>query len=326
MVVGEIALLGCAAVGLVAVLTRSMAGSLAGFVAGLVMAVSATAVEGSTFLWNPNLVAFTSAVTISAAWRAWSTRNARWWLLAAAAQAATMQCHVLGFVLLPPLAVWLAADLRRRTGPDRRRLALAIVGMISIVALTYLPLLASELQTDFHEVRAAIAYFAGGGQPVDMAPPLRLTFISLRVLAWPLTGLLTDGLAAGLVAAVSVAALAAWRFHAATGPGRAALRWIGATIAWSCLALGFGVSGLAYVTPLPVDHYHAFLDPLVFIAIGAGAAALWQLGDREGDGEGEADDGGQDAVPNAGNRCDPGSNPGSRPEPDSPHGSPSRQG
>ena len=38
----------------------------------------------------------------------------------AAAQAATMQCHVLGFVLVPPLIVWLIADARRRHGPERQ--------------------------------------------------------------------------------------------------------------------------------------------------------------------------------------------------------------
>ena len=279
VVVGEIAVLGCAAVGLVAILARSVAGTAAGLVAGLAMAVSATAIDESTFLWNPNFVAFTSALTVSAAWRAWSTRRARWWLLAAAGQAATMQCHVLGFVLLPPLIVWLGADLRRRAGSDRRRLAWTIAAGIAIVALSYVPLLASELQTDFHEARAAIAYLVGGGQAVSMAPPLRLTFVSLRVLAWPLTGLLTDGLAPGVAAGVTVAALAAWRFGTASGTERPLLRWIAATMAWSCLALGLGVAGLAFVTPLPVDHYHAFLDPLVFVALGAGAAGVWRLGD-----------------------------------------------
>src|SRR5204863_154849 len=73
VVVGEIAILGILAVGLVASLARAAAGPVAGIAAGLVMATSSTAVDESTFLWNPNLVAFGSALAVAAAWRAWTT-------------------------------------------------------------------------------------------------------------------------------------------------------------------------------------------------------------------------------------------------------------
>jgi 4-amino-4-deoxy-L-arabinose transferase-like glycosyltransferase len=278
VVVGEIALLGIAAVALVASLARAVGGQVAGVIAGFLMAVSATAVDESTFLWNPNLVAFSSALAVSAAWRAWTTRRARWWLLAAAAQAATMQCHVLGFVLLPPLVVWLIADARRRSGTDRRQLLSVALGAIAIVALSYLPLLASELQTDFHESREAIAFIVGGGQAVTPDPLLRMVFVTLRVLAWPVTGLLIDSLPVGVPAAVVVATLAAWRARTARGPERDLARWLAATMAWSCVILGVAIAGLANVTALPVDHYHAFLDPLVFLVVGLGLRSLARLG------------------------------------------------
>jgi hypothetical protein len=277
IVVAEIALLGTIAVGLVASVARSAAGIAAGVVAGLVMAVSATAIDESTLLWNPNLVAFTSALAVAAAWRAWTTRHARWWLLVAAAQAATMQCHVVGVVLLPALLAWLIADLRRRSPADRRPVLLALIGGVAIVGLSYLPLLGSELQTDFHETRAAIDFLRGGGQSVETGPIVRLVFVSLRVLAWPLTGLLTDALAVGVVAAIGVIAASAWRWRAATLPERPLARWIGATILWACASLGLAIAGLATVTPLPVDHYHAFVDPLVFLIVGLGLAALWRF-------------------------------------------------
>ena len=71
----QIALFGIAAVGVTWWLARSIAGPVAGFVAGLAMAVSASAVEESTFIWNPNLIALSSAVALAGAWRAWSTRS-----------------------------------------------------------------------------------------------------------------------------------------------------------------------------------------------------------------------------------------------------------
>jgi flagellar biosynthesis protein FliQ len=276
IVVAEIALLGTIAVGLVASVARSAAGIAAGVVAGVLMAVSATAIDESTFLWNPNLIAFTSALAVAAAWRAWTTRHARWWLLVAAAQAATMQCHVLGIVLLPALVAWLLADLRRRTRAERLPVILALVVGGAIIAVSYVPLLASELQTDFHETRAAIEFITGGGQAVAAGPIVRLVFVSLRILAWPLTGLLTDALAVGVVAAIGVIAAAVWRWRAAILPERPLARWIGGTILWTCLSLGLGIAGLATVTPLPADHYHAFLDPLVFLIVGFGLAALWR--------------------------------------------------
>jgi 4-amino-4-deoxy-L-arabinose transferase-like glycosyltransferase len=279
-VVGEIALLGVAAVGLVAVLARQVAGVGAGIAAGLVMAVSASGVDESTFVWNPNLVAFSSALSVWAAWRAWSTGRARWWLLAGAGQAITMQCHVLGWTLLAPLAAWLLIDLRRHTGLERRRLIAAGLGGLLLIVASYVPLMASELQTDYHEARSAIAFLAGGGQAAAPEPLLRVVFVSLRIVAWPLTGLLTDALAAGVLAAVAAIVLLAWRVRVAPPPERELARWIAATIGWSWIVLGLGVSSLASVTPLPVDHYHAFLDPLVILAVGFGAAGLWRLNVR----------------------------------------------
>ena len=42
---------------------------MAGVVAGLAMAVSASAVEESTFIWNPNLIALSSAIALAGAER-----------------------------------------------------------------------------------------------------------------------------------------------------------------------------------------------------------------------------------------------------------------
>jgi len=281
VVVAEIALLGVLAVGLVATLARQVAGVAAGVAAGRLMAVSASAVDESTFLWNPNLVAFSSALAVSAAWRAWTTRRSGWWIVAAAGQAITMQCHVLGWTLLAPLAAWLLVDARRRHGSERRGVIVAGMGGLLLIAASYLPLLASEFQTGFHEARSATALLAGGGQAAAPEPILRIVFVSLRIVAWPLTGLLTDALAAGVLAAVGAVALLVWRVRVAPTPERQLVRWIAATIAWSFLVLGLGVSSLASVTPLPVDHYHAFLDPLVILAVGFGVAGLWRLAGRE---------------------------------------------
>jgi len=275
-VVAAIALAGVAAVAVTWWLARAIGGPVAGAVAGLLMAVSASAVDESTFIWNPNLIALSSSIALAAAWRAWTGGRAAWWVVAGLGVVVTMHCHVLGSVLLPPVAGLWVADMRR-WHPGAMRSARLRAGMLAVVLLilSYVPLAIHELGNDFSEARAALAFIAGGGESSAMALPVRLLVVALRVLAWPLTGLVTEAPIAALLATALVVGLLAWRVIAAAGPERTAARWFAATLAWTIIALTLAASGLATVIPgLPNDHYHAFADPIVFAVVGLGAATL----------------------------------------------------
>jgi 4-amino-4-deoxy-L-arabinose transferase-like glycosyltransferase len=282
----QIALFGIAAVGVTWWLARSIAGPVAGFVAGLLMAVSASAIEESTFIWNPNLIALTSAVALAGAWRAWSTHGARWWLVAAAGTAATMQCHVLGVTLLPVIGALLVADARRRApGPDRGAVLRAGLAGLAIIALTFVPLVIHELTTDFAEVRAALDYLGAGGEPVDLPLVTRVIVVAIRVISWPLTGLITGSLGAAVVALSIVVGVVLWRWRSPDPAERTAVRWFGLGLLWSAGFLTVAAAGLAVVVPgLPNDHYHAFADPMVFILMGIGVAAAWRIRNEPGPG------------------------------------------
>ncbi len=276
IVVAAIAAAGVAAVGITWWLARSIAGSVAGIVAGLLMAVSASAVEESTFIWNPNLIALSSAVALACAWQAWTTRSAGWWLGAAAGVAVTMQCHVLGAILLPVVAALLIADARRGTPLERRDVLEAGLRGLVLIALTYVPLVVNELTNGFGETRAALDFLREGGPPAVLDPATRLLFVTLRVVAWPLAGLVTDNLVASVIAAATVVAVLVWRGRMARGAERTAVRWLGAGLAWTVVALTVGAAALqTVVRGLPVDHYHAFADPIVFVAAGVGGAAVF---------------------------------------------------
>lgn len=107
-----------------------MAGPVAAIVAAGLMAVSPSAIEESTFIWNPNIIALSSALALAAAWRAWTSGRARWWVAAAAAQTVTMHGHVLGSVMLVPLVALLLAEAARRRGDGRRRvIGAGLVGL-----------------------------------------------------------------------------------------------------------------------------------------------------------------------------------------------------
>jgi hypothetical protein len=246
-------------------------------------------VDESTFIWNPNLIALTSAVALAAAWRAWSSGRAGWWIVAGVGAIATMHCHVLGSILLVPIAGLLIADARRRgPGPERRAIVRAGGWALLLLALSYIPLAIHELGSDFSEIRAALAFVTGGGEPSAMALPVRFGIVAWRVLAWPLSGLVTDAPAVAMIAAILVVISLGWRASRtsdATDMERIAVRWFAASLAWTAVALTFAASGLAQVVRgLPNDHYHAFADPIVFVVVGLGAAGLARLVVRPPDG------------------------------------------
>jgi len=277
VIAGAIAVAGVAAVGVTWWLARSIGGSIAGLVAGLLMAISASAISESTGIWNPNLIALSSSIALAAAWHAHRTGRARWWILSAAGLVVTVQCHILGIALAPPLLALYLIDLRRAgDATTRANLGRAGLAAIGVIVVGYLPLIVHELGNGFPEVRSVIAFVTGGGQPVALSLPARLLFVGLRILAWPLAGLVTDHLVIGVVAGVALVAGLAWRARVAPQPERGAARFLGGTLLFGWLFLGFGVGALTTVTPLPVDHYHAFLDPIVFVGAGLTAAGLWR--------------------------------------------------
>jgi hypothetical protein len=265
-VVLEIALAGIAAVAVVWWLARSIGGPAAGLAAALIIAVSAAAIDESTFIWNPNLIALSSAVALLGAWKAWSGGPPGWWIVAAIGTAITMQCHVLGVALLPIVGVPFVIDARRRS------LRREIIAWLVIFALAYLPLALNELTTDFSEIRAAMDYVAGGREASTVALPARFGIVGLRVISWPLTGLITSGFVPAVVATCAVIAIVAmlWRIRPTESM---VARWLGTGLLWSVAFLTIAAPSLAVVIPgLPNDHYHAFADPMVFVLVGLGVA------------------------------------------------------
>ena len=113
-VTAEFALIGIAAVAATWWLARLVGGPLAAAVAGFLAAISPSGIDESTFIWNPNPIPLAAALAFAGAVRAWQTGRTRWWLLSAVGAMLTMQLHVLGVVIVVPLAAAWLADVRRR--------------------------------------------------------------------------------------------------------------------------------------------------------------------------------------------------------------------
>lgn len=280
-----IALGGIATVGFVWWMARAAGGPVAGLVAGLLAVVSAQMVDASVRLWNPAFVAPAAAFALATALEGRRRGDPRWWVAVGIGVLLAGQSHVLAWVLLAPVAV-LAVDELRRNG---RRAAPWLAAASGIVAFSFLPVLGSEVQTGFGELRALLEAEGGVGEGT---PPLwlRAVFVPLRVLSVPLVGevlrsmLLTAAAAALVIGAGLVAARDRRPFDGRSGAtlGRdapspaGAARLLGVGLALGCAGLVVGAPWLSQVIPLYVDHYHLALDPLVFALLGLGAAVLWR--------------------------------------------------
>ncbi len=294
-VTGEIALFGIAAVAATWWLARLIGGPLAAVAAGLFAALSPAGIDESTFIWNPNLIPVAAALAFAGAIMARRTGRARWWLLAGIGAAVTMQCHVLGVVIVVPLAWAWGADLvrRHRAGQATTGVLRGGLGAVLLIAASYVPLAAYELQNGFAESRAILGYAAGGGREAAGGVAERVVTVGLRAITWPFTGLITERIWVSLVTAIivtlvgTIAILGRRRIGGPPAPVTeppardaapvdvAAGRWLVGALAFSVVALAVFAPSLAVVVPdLPNDHYHAFLDPIVLALTGVGLARL----------------------------------------------------
>jgi hypothetical protein len=334
VVTGEIALFGIAAVAGTWWLARLVGGPLAAAAAGILAAISPAGIDESTFIWNPNLIPAASALAYASALMARRTGKARWWVASGIGAMVTMQCHVLGVVIVVPLAWAWGSDLvrRRRAGLPTKGPVTGGLGAAAVIALGFVPLLVHELGADFAETRAILAYLAGGGGEAATGILDRIVTVGLRSITWPVTGLITDRLAVSLIVALIVTALGVIavvgrrRGDSQGIPGATAalidlpaVRWLAASLGFSILALAMFAPSLAVIVPeLPNDHYHAFLDPIVLALVGVGLARLAGAGAGEGS---DARAGAAGLEPEAG--ADPGADAGAAsPEPEAPRTEP----
>lgn len=258
-----IAVLGVSGVAATWWLGRTVGGPLAGHVAGLLMAVSPSAISASTFVWNSNIVAPFAALATAAAWHAWRTRRARWWLPAAVGTVVMLHGHLLSVIAVPPLAALLVADVARRPRGERRKMLGPVAGAVTILTAGYMPTLVHLLHNGLPETSDGPALL------------LRPLVILWRIEVWPISGDVAAAVLGGLPAAIVVSAALV---VAATGSRRLATlfgRWAAASITWAVLALTFLAPTLAEFTPgLPTDQYHSWLTPVIFAMIGVAVARL----------------------------------------------------
>lgn len=313
-VVGEIALLSLIVIPVVWWIARSIGGSAAGLTAAFVAATSASLISYATFIWNPTLVEPGAAIAFLGAWQAVRTRRHFWWIVAAAGTAVAVQSHIAAAVIVLPLAVAFVIDLRRGPAAVRRRIAAWGLAGVALIVVTYLPLIVSEFGHDFADTRGMLAYFSDPNSATAAAPPLRVLFATIRIIAWPLIRwpivdfkpefslafLIASAVVIGLVWRLGVTGgrkAGTPRVETSAGAGptgdgqgsaeasepaeartieRLGTRLMSSWLALIIVALGIGLHAVSEVQGLPTEQYHVVADPLVFVVIGLIIGGLWR--------------------------------------------------
>jgi hypothetical protein len=273
-VVIEMALIGIAAVVATWWAGRLMGGPIVGAVAGLLMAVSPAAVEQSIFLWNPNPIPLFAALALGGAWQGHRTGRARWYALAIGSAFAVFQLHLLGAAFVIPILGLVLYDLVSAIRKDRTRLRGIGIGILigaAITAVLFVPLLVNELQTNFEETRRTVQFLLHGGSVPTVGgldPVSALLFITFRIIGWPFVGLVIDAPLAAVVAVGIFFGLVIWWLVVARGEDRLLIGWLAGMVVFSVFALSVMAPWLRFVViGFPTDHYHAFLNPVIAIAL-----------------------------------------------------------
>ncbi len=315
VIVSAIALFGLVVVPLVWWTARSIGGVSAGLATALLAAVSPSLIDYSTFIWNPVLMETGVALACLGAWQAWTTREPRWWLVAAAGTALASQSHLTGLALVFPMAAFFLVALRR-CAPDRRRRMLAWgAAGVALFLVTWMPWIVSEATHNFAETRAILAFRQPGPSGAD--PATRLLISGVRILAWPLTHWPLDGVLPGFPVALAVAAgIAAgmvWRVVGAltaarqsnhttadaereAGPvaggergplsmasrEREGVLFVGGSLLMIVLILGLGIKEVSLFENINQEQYHVVADVLVILSGGLVVGGLWRASPLRG--------------------------------------------
>jgi hypothetical protein len=322
-VVAEIALLSLIVIPIVWWIARCIGGPAAGLTAALLAATSASLISYATFIWNPTLVEPGAAIAFLGAWQAVRTRHPAWWAVSGIGAAVAVQAHIAAGVILLPLAVTFLIDLRHgatagrseatagrsRAPAGRRRIAAWGLAGVLIFVATYLPLIVSELGSNLADTRGMLAYFSDPNSTSSAAPPLRVLFATIRILAWPLTRWpivdFKPAFSLAFLAASAVIIGFVWRLGVTAGrrpvaddpvasgeppasetrardtddqasAERFGTRLVGLWLLLIVLALGLGLHAVSEVQGLPTEQYHVAADPLVFIAAGLILGGMWR--------------------------------------------------
>lgn len=251
-----------AALVMVFVLARSVAGNTAGLVAASLYAIAPIVVLFARFQWNPQNMVFFGLLAVYAAMRI-SRADGRWLLVLAPAWLIAWQLHEPSYFLVPMLALVLIWKWRVWLTPR------IVAGALALSAFVLLPFIAQQVRTRGEDVRAMLAYMiaAATGQEVPTTLNHGLPSAVDRIttaLNWLRSALPSPGVVNLVLIALGLIGLA-WLVNRAVR-----LRSAEATV----LLLYCATPLMFAFWPAPLySQYHLINFPIPLILAGMGFAA-----------------------------------------------------
>jgi 4-amino-4-deoxy-L-arabinose transferase-like glycosyltransferase len=259
------AVIGVLAVALIYYLARAWFGKEAALLTSFAYATAPAVVAYARTSWNPNPAPFFAMLAVLGVFRAFQTKNMRWFILTGGAVAFAAQMHYMALILIPVTVSLWAWNLYLKLARAYRFHAFVSGTIISVFTFLILmsPLVWYDIQHGFANFNAfKSVFFAGGSFNLN---PLENLLRMIEVYSRDLVGVYVAAVIRWLTLLMSIIVIAPLVVALA-------LKLRGKELGWPFLALavwlGLGLLGLALYRREIYPHYLGFLSPVPFLLLG----------------------------------------------------------
>lgn len=263
-----VALLGTATVGIIYYLARNWFGKTAGFIAAFLYAISPVNIIYSRSSWNPNPAPFFALLAITGLYWARQKKNFLYFIVTGGALAFAVQMHYLALILLPIAGVlWLyEVFLQIKKKVEYKYFWVGTFGAIGAFLLLMSPLIIFDLNPNhpWMNTRAILTFFS------DRQTTVNLNFLNtLGRIPTLYFDTLIGRYAAGQIQILSwivgvMILIPVFYFL---------YKWTKKSFEWPFFVLScwifIGIAGLSLYKQTIYDHYLGFINPVIYLLIGA---------------------------------------------------------
>lgn len=273
-----IAILSLCTIGLIWWTTRTWFTPKTALVAALLYAISPTIITYSHSSWNPNVMPFFAMLAMYSIYQVWQHHQYKWLIVTGICVAMILQSHYLGLILLGPIGVfWLASFLKIKsfqlfkantykfhiTPPLIKNSLYAL----SMVALSFVPLIAFDARHSWINARAMYAFFTVRQTTVNLKVYKGFEQVPAILEQLTSTLLTADNILYAritLLFMILTCILYLLRKRFFTPALTLILAWV-----------GFGLIGLSIYKQTIYAHYYGFLFPVLPILAAFTLQQLW---------------------------------------------------
>lgn len=267
---GMVALIGTGTVLLIYYLARKWFGVTAALVSAFFYSISPVNIIYSRSSWNPNPAPFFALLSMFGLFKAHESGNFRWFILTGASLAFILQMHYLSLILIPILGILWLNELRIYIKNPNRRKYFVSSTILSILVFLFLmsPLVIFDFKYNFMNYRAFTTLLTSNDSSVGVGSGNNIFNIYFNLLIGRYLG--GQVLWVSMVLGIMILVPLFWALIK---------KYRGTEVSWPYLGLGIwlvvGLVGLTLYKKNIYDHYLGFLNPVIYLLLGAFVQIVW---------------------------------------------------